>query len=342
MFEKITVKLDEKEVPVLIDTLFESATSERPICFVLGLSSHYHDKFSKDFRKFYQLVLVDLYWTDSTFPCEYIKKITIPSLANHIEIVRSQLETHLGKQYKKIFIASHSAYGFIGVQYALDYPDKLHGALNIASPLVFQGKILEQWQEEYLYSNYGHHKVNGPTERFTSYHTQKEAFKTCEPSKSKPYFVDWYRSMGPLLWKKPDFWSRKSLLAEEIWEPWAITTTDKKTGVIESQLKDINMEMMFHYMSLITDYQCYDIVSKIDIPLLWVIPLHDCRVSLYQLEDKRLDNLPQHIEFFHPSESSHWPMYPDDCDTTEFDQKTIEWGCIAIKNEDANGSSLNC
>jgi pimeloyl-ACP methyl ester carboxylesterase len=342
MFEKKEVIIDEKSVSVLIEKQLQENTlsSPRPICFVVGLSSHYHDKFSEKFRAFYQLVLIDLYWTDSQFSAAYTEKLDMDSLSEHIELVRKQLNNKLGESYQKIFIAAHSAYGFISIDYALKYPDKLLGIINIASPLIFNEKVLIEWQELYLYSNFGSPKAGGPTDRFYSYYEQKNAFAKQKAAQSKHYFVNWYLSMGPLLWQTPNLWKNKNDQAAKIWEPWKVPVFDSKTGTSKLETRDLNMPMLFRYMELVTNMDCYNKICNIQVPVLWIISLHDSRVSLYQLEDKRKSSIPENIEFFHPVQESHWPMYPGDSDTTEFDDKALSWGCGIFQNRPSFTANL--
>ena len=64
MYQEISLTINQKTVSVLIDI---SEKSSRPPCFVVGLSSHYHDKFSPEFRSQFKLVLFDFYWTHHRF-----------------------------------------------------------------------------------------------------------------------------------------------------------------------------------------------------------------------------------------------------------------------------------
>lgn len=328
MFDKIEITIAKKSVSILIEneSQKDGGFIERPPCFVVGLSSHYHDKFSEEFRSFYKLVLIDLYWTDDKFFSGDIEKLTMDMLVKHIEEVRAQLEKKFGEAYKKVFIAAHSAYGFISMNYAIKYPDNLLGVINIASPLTFNAESLLKWQEEYMYSNFGNCKVYGPTKRFSSYYEQKSMFAKQKNIQGKDFFVKWYVSMGALLWKKPILWQNIDDKASKIWEPWKIQLSHKQFQTSEVVEKDVNTSMIFHYVDLISKINCYDALSKIKVPVLWVISLYDSRVSLYQLEDEKLKSISTNVEFFHPAQASHWPMYSKDCNTTEFDNKAVSWG----------------
>jgi pimeloyl-ACP methyl ester carboxylesterase len=336
MFEKIIVTVGGKTVPILVEK--RANAEDRPPCFIVGLSTHYHDKFSEAFRSFYNLVFIDLYWTGNQFPPHYVEKLTMERLVDHLEEVRAQLEMQEGERYSKIFIAAHSAYGFISIDYALKYPDRLLGVINIASPLIFNAELLVKWQEEYLHSNFGSPEAGGPVGRFYAYYAQKKAFAAQEPSQSKQYFVDWYSSLGTLFWRKKVLWDNEEGEAAKIWEPWKVPVVDRKTEIVTLEVKDINMPMMFRYIELVTNRDCYEEISKVRVPVLWVIGLEDLRVSLYQLEDARAKNISDSIEFFHPAQGSHWLMYPRDGDTSEFDEKSIGWGAEILKTSHEKNS----
>jgi len=326
MFEKVMVMIAGRLVPVLI----ENGSSARPPCFVVGLSSHYHDKFSARFRSFYQLVLIDLYWTDSRFSAEYINKLEFEQLSEHIEQVREQLQDQCGEEYRQIFVLGHSAYGFISLDYGLRYPEKVIGVINIASPLIFDDKLATQWQEEYIDSNFGSSKAGGPTPRRFAYYQKKAAFLEEKPAQTKHYFVKSYLSKGPLFFNNPVLWQNQQGEAERMWEPWEISVVNKETKQVHLEKRDLHMPMLFRYIALVTNKDCYSQLSKVSFPLLWVIALGDLRVSLYQLEDKRALGFSKKVEFFHPANASHWPMLAKDTDPREFDDKAIHWGKKAL------------
>lgn len=335
MFEKIMVTVAGKSVPILIEK--GANAPARPPCFIVGLSTHYHDKFSEAFRSFYELVFIDLYWTGDQFSPQHVETLTMERLVDHLEEVRAQLEMQEGKRYSQIFMAAHSAYGFISIDYALKYPDTLLGVINIASPFIFNEDVLVKWQEEYLNSNFGSPEAGGPVDRFHAYYAQRKAFAAQEASQSKQYFVKWYLSMGPLFWQKPALWQNQEDEAAKIWEPWKVPVLDRETGIVRLEVKDINMPMMFRYIELVTNMDCYEKLSRVRVPVLWITGLMDVRVSLFQGEDVRAKNISENIEFFHPH-GGHWPMYPQDGDTSEFDTKAIDWGAEILHTSRENNA----
>lgn len=328
MFEEIRINIAGKWVSVLIETesMVNAKLLSRPPCLVVGLSSHYHDKFSKAFCSFYKLILVDLYWTDKQFSSEYTDKLEMNMLSDHIEQIREQLEDQLGDEYRKIFVLGHSAYGFISLDYGLKYPEHVLGIINIASPLIFNNELSLKWQEEYIDSNLGSSQAGGPTARWHAYYEKKSAISKEKPDQSKQYFVSSYLSKGPLFFNNPILWQNQGGLAEKMWDPWQISIFDRKTKTVRSETRDVNMRMISRYVVLLTNKDCYSKIPQLQVPMLWVISLGDLRISLYQLEDKRGSNLSRYVEFFHPADASHWPMFSADTNTREFDNKLINWG----------------
>jgi pimeloyl-ACP methyl ester carboxylesterase len=329
VFEEIRIEIAGKSLVVLIDK--DSGQPSRPPCFVVGLSSHYHDKFSKEFCSFYKLILVDFYWTDTQFSPEYIEALEIPALVDHLEQARAQLQDQLGDAYRKIFMLGHSAYGFITLDFALKYPNSLHGFINIASPLHFDNELSSQWQEEYINKNFAHPKLGGPTARWHAYHDEKTLLSKQIPDKTKQYFVSAYTSKSPLFFDNPAFWERRNNLLAKMWEAWRIPVFDRQTNTLRCKIRDVHMPMLLHYTEMIKGREAYTKLPEIKVQGLWVIALGDLRVSIYHLEDSRAGNLPKNIEFFHPL-GSHWPMLAADADTREFDDKLIGWGSSLLES----------
>jgi pimeloyl-ACP methyl ester carboxylesterase len=349
MFEEIMVEIENKSVSVLREKPRPSVESEpRFPCFVVGLSSHYHDKFSEQISSFYELVFLDLYWTSpNTFSEEDISKLTMDKMVAHIEQVRAELERQLGHKYAKIFILGHSAYGFITIEYALQHKDKLYGVINIASPFTFDREKMNQWEKEYMDDNFGSKKAGGPTPRWDTYSHHKNIVDENKEGNAKERFVRNYLRSAPAFFHNPKLWKNQDDATTKMWEPWKIRIINRITTEVRLEQRDVNMSMLSQYLILVTNMNCYEKASAVEVPVLWVMPLEDGRVNLYQLEDEKGEHKKgeakvaernekgvflKNVDIFYPAEGGHWPMYQVDSNTQQFDNKTIEWGKnVAIK-----------
>ncbi len=330
MYQEISLTINQKTVSVLIDI---SEKSSRPPCFVVGLSSHYHDKFSPEFRSQFKLVLFDFYWTDPTFESENIEKLTLSDLAHHVEVIRAQLESQLGSEYSKIFIAAHSAYGFISIEYATRYSDNVFGVINICSfPYMNENAIKKErpgsistLEKCYFFANFDRDKV-GQDERFMDYGRMapREALKRKRGYRKiirneKDRFVNLYLSFGPALWKERKYWKNIKNISSNLWKPWEIQIANKAQPVV----RDLNMKMINHYFRLINRVDYRNKIRNLKTPVIWFIGLYDSRVSLLYFEKSVIGNLPENIEVCY-IDSGHWPMLEKD-GRPEFDKFVSNW-----------------
>lgn len=324
-YDEVFVDVEAYRTSILIDST--TAQDDRPPLFVVGLSSHYHDKFSAVIHKTYRIVLLDLYWTDRQFNPRYIENLTMDDLVRHIEIVRQQLQECHGDHYQKIFLVGHSAYGLIALSYSLAYPSHVYGLITMGTPLTFDPVKLQRFQERYLELNFA--KTTGEAlERYQEYYKNQAAFTVRESEPSKNYFVDWYCALGPLLWKNKKFWKDEHHAARNIWNPWAIRV-NHASGDITTQTRDIYMDMMFRCITLIQKEDWPTRLAALVVPTLWIIGIYDCRVSLIHLE-AMLDEkkAAENIEYYY-SDHGHWPMFQPDGNTVDLDQKLKEWRRLA-------------
>lgn len=319
MYHQYFVSIDGVSTSILVDLNITDAQEDtRPICFVLGLASHYVGKFSNEFSSAYRMVFLDLYWTGDQFSETYIQELTIDKISAHIHLIQRKLSNDFGTSYERVFVAAHSAYGLIALAYANRYTHHVNGVIAIGTPPNFNANYLLKEQEAYLENNLEKSRCN-------DYLNAKNEFSKRKPDSSKKYFADWYTSMAPLLWKKEPLWKNINNQTLNLWDPWKVVVKNSQ-GQQQEQVFDINMCMLNHFFKLLAETDWRSELNKVSIPVLWFIGLYDSRVSLYVIEDSQKQGVFSSMIEFHYLDAGHWPMFKLDGDCTDFDTKAVSWG----------------
>ena len=321
---EIKIELDGREHSVLID----GEEDDRPPLFVVGLATHYHDKFSDDFRLCYRIVFLNFsYWTDLSYPVEEIDNLTMDHLIGEHEELRIQLKERFGDAYQRVFAAGHSTYGLIALAYGEKYPQNLYGLITMGTPLTFDPKKLEAVQEDYLNSNFGSIESGGPDERWEGYYWCK-AEKEREGDEVS--ISNWYGSMRHLLWMKPKLWESKEQQTR-LWAPWKVEVINSEEGICE-RIYAPNSKMIFHFLGLTQKSNWLDTLWRNTKPILWFDGLWDSRVSIRLFEDMmndgeevKVDKLPNNLSRY-VLPCAHWHMFPGDTDVSDFNRIAIGWG----------------
>ncbi len=143
----------------------------------------------------------------------------------------------------------------------------------------------------------------------------------------KNNFVEFYRHLGPLIWKTPKMYSGPGYAstADQIWEPWVLTIRNDNHQLQKEIVFDVNMEMINHAMVGLFSGNFMEILKNTKARVFYSLGLWDSRVSpsSFFSENMKEEMLPSGVEL-HFNEAAHWPMYSGDADP-QFAGNVIDW-----------------
>lgn len=208
-------------------------------CLVIGSSVYYPRTFSEDIKKNLKMYFIDLRWFSEDHIPVNLEEYDIPSIADDIEAVRSELGLD------SIIALGHSIHGTIAFEYARRYPEHINGLVMIGSPNIFGNEIydnatLDIWEtasnkrrelQNHNWTNLGDlSKLSGTERVIANYH-----------------------AMAPKYWYDPNYDVRW------LWE-----------GVVIDETL-----MNYMYGTIFKDYDMFREESSIPVPTLVVLGKHD-------------------------------------------------------------------
>ncbi|MDX2445455.1 MAG: alpha/beta hydrolase [Bacteroidales bacterium] len=145
IFSFLDAHLKEKEKgSIEIDgfKLDYSVEGEGIPCLVIGSSVYYPRTFSDNLRKHLKMYFVDLRWFGRNDGTVDRQNMTIQSISQDIEQIRSALKLDT------FIIMGHSIHGTIAMEYARQYPKHVSHCVLIGSPNIYNNEEYDKGTEE--------------------------------------------------------------------------------------------------------------------------------------------------------------------------------------------------